>query len=93
VPAIQLPYWPPSVRHNTAEHNAYCSLVSVIYAVLSTFSIGLSDFFASGVTKRVRANEVTSTVLLAGVVVMAVAAVFWSGNPTTSDLVHGALAG
>jgi len=67
--------------------------VSVIYAVLSTFSIGLSDFFASGVTKRERANEVTSTVLLAGVVVMAPAAVFWSGNPTTSDLVHGALAG
>jgi drug/metabolite transporter (DMT)-like permease len=67
--------------------------VSVIYAVLSTFSIALSDFFASAVTKRERANEVTSTVLLAGVVVMAVAAVFWSGNPTTSDLVHGALAG
>ena len=61
--------------------------------MLSTFSIGLSDFFASSVTKRVRANEVTSTVLLAGVVVMAVAAVFWSGNPTPSDLVHGALAG
>jgi len=67
--------------------------VSVIYAVLSTFSIALSDFFASAVTKRERANEVTSTVLFAGVVVMAVAAVFWSGNPTTSDLVHGALAG
>jgi len=65
----------------------------VIYAVLSTFSIALSDFFASAVTKRERANEVTSTVLFAGVVVMAVAAVFWSGNPTTSDLVHGALAG
>ena len=67
--------------------------MSVIYAVLSTFSIGLSDFFASDVTKRARANEVTSAVLFAGVVVMAVAAVFWSGNPTTSDLVHGALAG
>ncbi len=67
--------------------------MSVIYAVLSTFSIGLSDFFASAVTKRVRATEVTSTVLLAGVVVMGVAAVFWSGNPTTSDLVHGTLAG
>ena len=65
----------------------------MIYAVLSTFSIALSDFFASAVTKRERANEVTSTVLFAGVVVMAVAAVFWSGNPTTSDLVHGALAG
>ena len=67
--------------------------MSVIYAVLSTFSIGLSDFFASAVTKSARANEVTSTVLLAGVVVMGVAAVFWSGNPTTSDLVHGTLAG
>ena len=67
--------------------------MSVIYAVLSTFSIGLSDFLASGVTKRRRPNEVTSTVLLAGVVVMAVAAVFWSGNPTISDLVYGAFAG
>ncbi len=65
----------------------------MIYAVLSTFSIGLSDFFASGVVKRVRANEVTSAVLLAGVVVMAVATVFWSGNPTTSDLVYGGFAG
>ena len=67
--------------------------MSVIYAVLSTFSIGLSDFFASDVTKKARASEVTSVVLLAGVVVMAVAAVFWTANPTTSDLVHGALAG
>ena len=65
----------------------------MIYAVLSTFSIALSDFFASGVTKRHRASEVTSTVLLAGVFVMAVVAVFWSGNPTASDLAHGALAG
>ena len=67
--------------------------MSLIYALLSTFSIGLSDFFASDVIKRVRSYEVTSTVMLAGVVVMAVAAVFWSGNPTTSDLVHGTLAG
>ena len=67
--------------------------MSVIYAVLSTFSIGLSDFFASDVTKRTRANEVTSTVLFAGVVVMGIAAVFWTGNPTNSDLAHGALAG
>ena len=80
-------------KHNAADHNAYCPLMSVIYAVLSTFSIGLSDFFASDVTKKARANEVTSTVLFAGVVVMAVTAVFWSGNPTTSDLVHGTLAG
>lgn len=80
-------------KHNAADHNAYCPLMSVIYAVLSTFSIGLSDFFASDVTKKARASEVTSTVLLAGVVAMAVAAVFWSANPTTSDLVNGALAG
>ncbi|MEC8970087.1 MAG: hypothetical protein VX808_02965 [Actinomycetota bacterium] len=73
--------------------NAYCCPVSVIYAVLSTFSIALSDFFASGITKRQRANEVTSAVLFAGVVVMAPTAVFWTGNPTTADLVHGALAG
>ena len=65
----------------------------MIYAVLSTFSIALSDFFASGITKRQRANEVTSAVLFAGVVVMVPTAVFWSGNPTTADLVHGALAG
>ena len=65
----------------------------MVYALLSTFSIGLSDFFASDVLKRVRSHEVTSTVMLAGVVVTAVAAVFWSGNPTTSDLMYGGFAG
>ena len=75
------------------QHNAYCVPVSVIYAVLSTFSIGLSDFFASGVSKRERANEVSSTVLLAGVAVMAITTVFWSGHPTSLDQVHGAFAG
>ena len=67
--------------------------MSVIYAVVSTFAIGFSDFLASDVIKRVRSHEVTSTVMLAGVVVTAVAAVFWSGNPTTSDLLYGGLAG
>ena len=67
--------------------------MSVIYAVLTSFSIGLSDFFASSITKRTSPNEVTSATLLAGVVVMAVAAVFWSGDPTTSDLLYGAFAG
>ena len=67
--------------------------MSMIYALLSTFSIGLSDFFASDVIKRVRSYEVTSTVMLAGVVVTAVAAVFWSGNPTTFDLMYGGFAG
>ena len=67
--------------------------MSVIYAVLSTFAIGLSDFFASDVTKRENANEVTSAVLFAGVVVTAVAALFWSGSPTSTDLIYGALAG
>jgi len=67
--------------------------MSVIYAVLTSFSIGLSDFFASSITKRTSPNEVTSATLLAGVVVMAVATVFWSGDPTTSDLLYGAFAG
>ena len=67
--------------------------MSVIYAVLSTFSIGLSDFFASDVTKRENANVVTSAVLFAGVVVTAVTALFWSGSPTSRDLIYGALAG
>ena len=65
----------------------------MIYAVLSTFAIGLSDFFASDVTKREKANEVTSAVLFAGVVVTAVTALFWSGSPTSRDLIYGALAG
>ena len=67
--------------------------MSVIYAVLTSFSIALSDFFASSITKRTSPNEVTSATLLAGVVVMAVAVVFWSGDPTTSDLLYGAFAG
>lgn len=67
--------------------------MSVIYAVLTSLSIALGDFFASGVTKRTRANEVTSAMFLAGVVAMAVTAVFWSGDPTTSDMAYGAVAG
>lgn len=67
--------------------------MSVLYAVFSTFSIGLSDFFASDVAKRENPNEVTSTVLFAGVVVMAAAAPFWWGSPTGGDLLHGAFAG
>ena len=84
-----------SICHCPQHGGTRCILlpVSVIYAVLSTFSIALSDFFASGVTKRHRASEVTSTVLLAGIFVMAVVAMFWSGTPTASDLAHGALAG
>ncbi|MDP7490381.1 MAG: hypothetical protein QGG10_07700, partial [Arenicellales bacterium] len=67
--------------------------MSVVYAVLATFSIGLSDFLASDVTKRTRSVEVTSTVLFSGVVVMVVTTLFWPGEPTATDLVYGALAG
>lgn len=67
--------------------------MSLIYALFSTLSIGLSDFFASDVTKREHPNEVTCTVLLAGVVVMAITVIFWSGSPTTSDQTLGAVAG
>ena len=67
--------------------------MAVSYAVLTSFSIGLSDFFASSITKRTSPNEVTSATLLAGVVVMAVAVVFRSGDPTASDLLYGAFAG
>ncbi|MDG2428296.1 MAG: DMT family transporter [Acidimicrobiales bacterium] len=67
--------------------------MSIIFALLSTCSIGLSDFYASNVTKRTRANEVSSTVLFAGLIVMAASSLFWTGHPTNSDLLHGALAG
>ena len=67
--------------------------MSVVYAVLSTFSIGLSDFLVSDVTKRTRSVEVTSTVLFSGVMVMVVTTLFWPGEPTATDLVYGALAG
>ncbi len=67
--------------------------MSIIFALLSTCSIGLSDFYASNVTKRTRANEVSSTVLFAGLLVMAGSSLFWTGRPTNSDFVHGAFAG
>ncbi len=67
--------------------------MSVIYAVFSTSATGFSDFLASDVIKRVRSHEVTSTVMLAGVVVTAVAAVFWACPPTPSVLVSGVLSG
>ncbi len=67
--------------------------MSILLALLSTFSIGLGEFLASGLTQRVRANQVTSTVFLGGAVTMAITALFWRGDPTGADLAYGAAAG
>jgi len=67
--------------------------VSVFFAVLSTISIGLGEFFAGGVTKRTPANQVTSTMFVTGVVMMALITAVWPGDPDRSDLIFGALAG
>ena len=65
----------------------------LVYAILSTISIGSGEFFAGAATERTRAHEVTSTMFLSGVAFMAVVAIVWPGDPTTADMLYGALAG
>ena len=67
--------------------------MSIVLAILSTFSIGLGEFFAGGVTGRARTHEVTTTVFLSGFLCMLVVFVVWPGDPTRSDLVYGLFAG
>lgn len=67
--------------------------MAVLLALLTTASIGIGEFFAGGLTKRTRPNEITSTMFGAGVVLTAVVAVAWPGTPTGRDLLLGGLAG
>ena len=67
--------------------------MAVLLALLTTASIGIGEFLAGGLTKRARANEITSTMFGAGVALTAVVAVAWPGNPTGRDLLLGGLAG
>lgn len=67
--------------------------MSVLWAVLSTFSIGLGEFFAGDLTTRARSQEVTSTMFLAGFVSMIAVAAVWRGEPTGLDFAYGGLAG
>lgn len=67
--------------------------MSVFLAMLSTLAIGSGEFLAGDVTKRARPHEVTSTMFAAGVLMTAVVAIVWPGDPTSSDLVFGVLAG
>ena len=67
--------------------------MAVLLALLTTASIGTGEFLAGGLTKRARANEITSTMFGAGVILTAVVAMAWPGNPTERDLVLGGLAG
>jgi len=67
--------------------------MSVLLAIMSTFSIGFGEFVAGGVTKRTRSHEVTSTMFLSGMVSMVLVALVWQGDPTSSDLLYGAVAG
>jgi drug/metabolite transporter (DMT)-like permease len=67
--------------------------MSIVYAILTTLSIGTGEFFAGGVTERARSHEVTSTMFLSGVLLTGVIALFWHGDPTSADLAYGAVAG
>jgi drug/metabolite transporter (DMT)-like permease len=67
--------------------------MAILLAMLSTVSIATGEFFAAGVAKRAKANEVTSMMFVAGVVLTAFVAVFWPGDPTGRDLLFGGLAG
>lgn len=67
--------------------------MAILLAMLSTLSIGTGEFLASGVTKRTRANEVTSAMFASGMVMTAAIAILWPGDPTGRDLAFGALAG
>lgn len=67
--------------------------MAILLAILSTLSIAVGEFFAADVTKKARANEVTSTMFAAGVMLTAVLALVWPGNPTSRDLFVGAAAG
>jgi len=67
--------------------------MAILLAMLTTFSIATGEFLADGVTKRTRANEVTSTMFVAGVALTAVVALAWPGDPTRQDLLVGVLAG
>lgn len=67
--------------------------LAVLLALLSTMSISAGEFFASSATKRTRAHEVTSSMFASGVVLTAIAALLWPGEPTSRDLLLGAVAG
>ncbi len=67
--------------------------MAIFVAVLSTISIGIGEFFASDATERARSQEVSSMMLLSGVVLTGVVALAWPGEPSTRDLMVGGLAG
>ncbi len=67
--------------------------MAILLAMMSTVSIAAGEFFAAGVAKRTKANEVTSMMFVAGVVLTGIVAVFWPGDPTRRDLLFGGLAG
>jgi len=67
--------------------------VAIVLAVLCTISIGVGEFIASDATKRARSHEVTSMMFVSGVILTGVVALVWPGDPTTSDLVFGAVSG
>lgn len=61
--------------------------------MLSTLSIAVGEFLAADTTKKARANEVTSTMFGAGVLMTGALALVWPGDPTSRDLFFGAAAG
>lgn len=67
--------------------------MAVLLALLSTASIASGEFLAGGLTQRAKANEITTAMFGSGVVLTAVLALAWPGDPIGADLVIGGLAG
>ena len=67
--------------------------MSIIWAMLSTLAIGSGEFFAGSVTDRARSHEVSAAMFTSGFALTVLISSAWTGEPTTSDLVFGCLAG
>ena len=67
--------------------------MAIVLAVLCTLCIAGGEHLAAGATERTRANEITSGMFVSGVVLTAIVALAWPGDPTGSDLVFGGVAG
>ena len=67
--------------------------LAVLIAILSTVSLGAGELLASDATSRSRSHEVTCMMFVSGVLLTAVVALFWPGQPTSQDLLFGVYAG
>lgn len=67
--------------------------MAILLAILCTLSIGTGEHLAAGATKSTRSHEITSGMFASGALLTGALALAWPGDPTTHDLVFGALAG